>query len=62
MVKLTVLVVNQDRVSVLYTGHVKEPESIFEKEQGRPCPDFSVSDYVPLYIRPPLDRDGFHQE
>ena len=29
-VKLIVLVVTQERVSVLYTGHVKDPDGLFE--------------------------------
>ena len=48
MVKLTVLVITQERVSVQYTGHVKEPEDLFENELGISCPNFPVSDYFPL--------------
>ena len=34
MVKLTVMVVNQEHVSVLCTGHIKETEGLFEKVLG----------------------------
>ena len=33
MVKLTVQVISQERVSVLYTGLDKEPDGLFEKEK-----------------------------
>ena len=58
MVNLTVLVITQEDVSVLYSGHVKEPEGLFEKELGTTKPG-------PLYPTAfclPLDFDGFHQE
>ena len=50
IVKLTVLIVKQERVSVLYTGHIKEPEILLKKSQLQSCPDFFVSDHFPLYI------------
>ena len=40
MVKLTILVINQDRVSVLYTGHVKDPEGLLEKQLETTIPGF----------------------
>ena len=42
------------RVSVLYTGHVKEPESLFDEELGTLCPGFSVSNLFPLQCGAPL--------
>ena len=52
-VTLTVLVITQERVSFLYTGHAKEPEGTFEKELGTS---------VYLCIRFSLKSDGFHHK
>ena len=61
MVKLIVLVITQDHVSVLYTGHFKEPEGLFEKELGTAMPRLLCIRLLSLNVLP-WTGDGFYQE
>ena len=63
MIKLTVLVVTQDRVSVLYTRHVKEPESLFEKELATTVSELlCIRLLSSIYVLPWTEMDSTRNE
>ena len=63
MVKLTVLVVTQERASVLYTRYVKKPEGLFRKELGTTMPGLlGIRLLSSLYVLPWTVMDSIRNE